>query len=263
MDERVRALIDDLESNRIARADGSLDSESLRDRIVALHREVGDEQSRLRLIELHNALMSTSERRLIEQGRDPEPLRAVWRQDYFGFIVAEAVGADGEIDPARLAALREREVAAGRLDPDECLHIERAEPEPEAEPHSAPQSELERAYRALIRWDEEKMKPRIEALASEYRAQIAAIAADPGPTAQEQARETTIEYGRWFDDHRENFLAEAVSYLDSETISGLRELGVDRQFGEVILDSIEESAQRLISQMAEAREDLLGSPGEA
>lgn len=263
MDGRVDALIDDLQSGRIARADGSLDSETLRDRIVALHREVGDEPSRTKLIELHNALMSTGELRLIETGADPEPLRAAWRQDYFGFIVAEVAGPDGEIDPARLAALREREVAAGRLDPEQCLHIERTDREPPAEPaEAAEQSELERAYRALIRWDEEKMKPRIEALASEYRARIAAVAPAGGPTAHEQARETAIEYGRWFDDHREDFLAEAISYLDSETISGLRELGVDLQFAQIIFDSIEESAQSLVSQMADTRQDLLGARGD-
>lgn len=259
MDGRVRKLVEDLETNRTARADGSFDGEGLRDRIVALHREVADEQSRLRLIELHNALMSTCERRLIEDGRDPEPLRALWRQDYFGFIVAEAAGARGEIDPARLDVLREREVAAGRLDPDECLHIEQAASEGVAE--APPQSEVERAYRALIRWDEEKMKPRIEALASEYRAQIAAIAADSGPTAHEQGRETTIEYGRSFDDHRESFLAEAISYLDDEIIHGLRELGVDQQFAGIILEAIEEAAQSLIAAMADARAELLAARG--
>lgn len=261
MDGRVRELIDDLESKRIARADGSLDSEALRDRIVALHREVGDEPSRLRLIELHNALMSTSERRLIETGADPEPLRALWRQDYFGFIVAEAAGAGGEIDPDRLAALREREVAAGRLDPDECLHIERVAPEPPARPEAAAQSALERAYRALIRWDEEKMKPRIEALASEYRAQVAAIESAGGPAQHEEVEEVTLEYGRWFDEQREHFVAEAVSYFDSETISGLRALGVEQQFGGVIFDAIDEAAQTLAAHLADARADLLAAPG--
>lgn len=406
LDSRVTQLIDDMQSGGFSHADGSLDSQALADRITALHGEVEDEESRVELIRLHDALMSTSERRILDQGGDPEPLRREWRRAHLSFILVESL-TGGEVDQAKLARVNAREVAAGRLDPDEavqirkvdpapgadagapvqparlksgsiglddypakalrleeegsvsveflaaangrvedvrvtsssgsptldeatCRLIERrfryepardasgqpvpqrvaqtvrwelqddgpaepeaaagmikslgrglsrlfggkAEPAPPAPPSPPPpppapadaappeQSELERAYRAIILWDDERMRPRLDAIVEEFRANIEALEPREGETFRQAAEAETLLIGRWFHDNEEEFLREAVSYLDDDILGGLEELGLGGQFGQVIQDSIEESAAELAHRMAEIRDQALAAHGE-
>lgn len=418
LDIRVAQLIDDMREGRISHADGSLDSEALSDRIKALHGEVGDEESRVELIRLHDALMSTSERRILEQGGDPRPLQQEWRRAHLSFILAESLGEGGEVDQDKLARVNAREVAAGRLHPDEVVQIrkvdsapeapagapvqparlksgqigmddypasalraeeegsvsveftaaasgrvedvrvisssgsaaldeatcrlierrfryepardsngdpvpqrvaqtvrwelqddERAEPDPpagmmkslgrglsrlfggkaESTPPPAPPMPplpppppppppmasapldgdapappaLLNAYRAVILWNDERMRPRVDALVEEFRANIQAMEPREGETFRQAAEAETLRIGHWFHDNEENFLREAVSYLDDDILRGLDEIGLGGDFTRVIIDSVEESKQDLVGRMYDIREEACASRGEA
>lgn len=262
MDSRVSDLIDDLQSGRISHPDGSLDSDALNDRIKALHPRLADEESRVELIRLHDALMSTSERRLIELGRDPEPLREEWRRTYVSFLLAEAL-VEGEVDEARLEWVRAREVAAGRLHPDETLHVRRLDPAPgEAAAADAPEpagegpSELERAYRALFLWEEEKMRPRLDALVEDLHARLSELG--PGEDRAAAAGREATEIARWFEENEKGFAAEAVSCLGDDVLKGLKALGVESQFGSVIWEAVDEARADLERRLGEARALYLG-----
>jgi hypothetical protein len=253
LDRRVTALIDDLKSGRISHADGSLDSEALDGRIKALHAEVEDEESRVELIRLHNALMASSDRRLVEQGRDPEPLRREWRRAHLAFILAEAL-TGGEVDEAKFARVRAREVAAGRLHPDEALHIERVDPDPAPPGDGA--SGLERAYRALLLWNEEKMAPRLDSLVENFQYRLGHL--EPGQDPGAVAEQESLEIGRWFEENVNGFLAEAVSYLGDDLLRDLKALGVESQFGSVIFEAIDDSRGELARRLGEARAAAAG-----
>jgi TonB family protein len=396
LDRRVTALIEDLQEHRISRPDGSFDPEALAERIVALHGEVGDEDSRVELIKLYDALMSTSDKGLIAEGRDPGPLREVWRRTHLSFILAESLTEGGEVDADKLARVNAREIAAGRLHPDETVRINRVDPAPaeepggpveparlrsgsighddyppaalrrgdqgsvsveftaaangrveevkvvrssgsadldeatcriierrfryvpardargepvpqkvaqtvrwqldeedlpapeppagklksftrglsrlfggsgseappaesaaapeESEPAAEEPSALERAYRAIFRWEEERMRPHIDALVEEFRVRLAALDAEPGESLRSVAEGETLLVARRFEDDRESFLREAVSYLDDDVIQGLKALGVDQQFHGVIFEALNDARAKLAGRLAEARD---------
>jgi TonB family protein len=396
LDRRVTALIEDLQEHRISRPDGSFDPEALAERIVALHGEVGDEESRVELIKLYDALMSTSDNGLIAEGRDPGPLREVWRRTHLSFILAESLTEGGEVDADKLARVNAREIAAGRLHPDETVRIQkvdqapaaepgepveparlrsgsighddyppgalrrgdqgavsveftaaangrvedvkvvrssgsadldeatcriierrfryapardaRGEPVPQkvaqtvrwqldeedgpapeppagrlksmtrglsrlfggggskapaAEPAAAPEesepaaeepSALERAYRALFLWEEERMEPRIDALVEELRLRLAALEDEPDESFRPAAERETLLVARRFEEDQEAFLREAVSYLDDEIIQGLKAMGVDQQFHGVIFEALNDARGKLAGRLSEARD---------
>jgi hypothetical protein len=289
LDSRVTALIEDMQAGRLSHPDGSLDCDSLNERIKALHPQIEDEESRVELIVLHDALMRTSDRRLVEQGRDPAPLREEWRRTHLSFLLAESL-TEGEVDPARLARVNAREVAAGRLHPDETVQIKRVAPEPpEAEASSgrigkaarglsrlfgggkaappparaAPEdpaaAELERADRALLLWNEEKMQPRLDALVENFRVRLGHLETGQDPSAA--AQDETLEIGRWFEQNENGFVAEAVSYLDDDLLGRLKALGVDGRFGALIFKAINEARAELIRRLGEARETVCGPAG--
>jgi hypothetical protein len=280
LDSRVTALIDDMRSGRLSHPDGSLDCDALNDLIKALHPKLEDEESRVELLRLHNALMASSDKRLVEQGRDPGPLREEWRRTHLSFLLAEALTDGGEVDEARLARVNAREVAAGRLHPDETVRIRKSDPEPgesaagpglmgkaarglsrlfgggKAEPAPAPpedpaKAELERARGALRLWEAEKMGPRLDALIENFRIRLAHP--EPGQDPIAAAENETLEIGRWFEENERGFLAEAVSYLDDDLLGRLKTLGVDGQFGALIFKAIDEARAELARRLGEAR----------
>jgi hypothetical protein len=259
LDSRVTALLDDLQAGRISHPDGSLDCDTLNERIKALHAEVEDEESRVELLGLHDALMRTSDRRLVEQGRDPGPLREEWRRTHLAFLLAESL-TGGEVDQAKLARVQAREVAAGRLHPEENVQIRKVDPEPAQEAPAGGGdgvTELERAYRALLLWNEEKMRPRLDALVENFRVRLDYL--EPGLDPRAAAENETLEIGRWFEENERGFLAEAVSYLDDDLLERLKALGVDGQFGSVIFGAIDEARTELARRLGEAREAACGA----
>lgn len=289
LDIRVTALIDDMRAGRLSHPGGALDSDALNDRIKALHPRLEDEESRVELLRLHNALMASGDKRLVEQGRDPGPLREEWRRTHLSFLLAESL-TDGEVDPVKLARVNAREVAAGRLRPEEAVQIKRLDPdpgEPKAEPklmtkmargfsrlfgsgrppaeapvepppapEGDPASELERAYRAILLWQEEKMRPRLDALVENFQARLGHL--EPGSDSRAAAENELLEIGRWFEENESSFLAEAVSYLDDEILKRLKALGVDGQFGSVIFGAIDEARTELARRLGEALEAAFG-----
>jgi hypothetical protein len=309
-----------MRSGRISHPDGSLDCDTLAGRIAALHGEVEDEDSRVELIRLHDALMSSSVQRLIEQGRDPGPLTEAWRRGHLSFLLAESL-TGGEVDQEKLARVNAREIAAGRLRPDEAVQIRKAESarpanagavaeparlngenrvpeeqlggllgsarrglgrlfrkgdpvpaavaavpapaseepppasdEPEPASIGETQSALERAYRAISLWQEERMQPRIDGLVEEFRYNVEGQGLEPGDALNAAADAETLRIGGWFQENEESFLREAVSYLDDEIIRGLREMGVDRQFHQVMFDAVHEAREELKRRIWEIRE---------
>lgn len=271
-------MIDDMRSGRFSNPDGSLDCDALNDAIKALHPLLGDEESRVELLRLHNALMSSSDRRLVEQGRDPGPLREEWRRTHLSFLLAEAL-TDDEVDPAKLARVNAREIAAGRLHPDETIQINKADPKPSgsgSEPgligkaarglsrlfgggSSAPAlaedpaaAELERAFDALRLWQEEKMRPRLDSLVENFQIRLSQL--EPGLNPRAAAENETLEIARWFEENEKGFLAEAVSYVDDDLIERLKTLEVDGQFGALIFNAVDEARSDLVRRLGEARE---------
>lgn len=307
MDSRVTALIEDMQAGRISHPDGSIDAEALAARINALHDQVEDEESRVELIRLHDALMSVGERRIVEQGGDAGPFREAWRREHLSFILRESLTADGQVDEAKLARVNAREIAAGRLAPDETVHVRKVEPAPATsaadaggsggpgglkglvqrvsglfgrpapqEPEPAPArpaaenaaepakpSELERAYRALFRWEDERMRPRIEALVEDFRRRLQQIEPEEGQSFRSAAEQETLEIARWFEENQEGFVGEAVSYLDDDVLQGLQDLGVDGQFGALIWEAIDEARADLAGRMHELREAAISERGGA
>ncbi len=284
MDSRVTALIDDMQSGRLSHPGGALDCDALNDAIKALHPQLRDEESRVELLRLHNGLMASSDKRLVEQGRDPGPLREEWRRTHLSFLLAESL-TDGEVDPAKLARVNAREVAAGRLHPEEAVRIRRIDPEPggpekspglvgkaargwsrlfgggKAAPAPAPPedpaaAEFERACSVLRLWNEEKMQPRLDALVENFGVRLDHL--EPGQDPRAAAENETLEIGRWFEENEKGFLAEAVSYLDDDLLGRLKALEVDGQFGALIFSAIDEARADLARRLGEAREAAFG-----
>lgn len=151
-----------------------------------------------------------------------------------------------------------RQTVTWRLDEeeDEAPPPEPAGPPEPPEPPSAPpaaQSEVERAYRALLRWDEERLKPFVDSLAADFAARLAAIEAPPGPGLEQAADAATIEIGRLFDERQEDLVRAAVSYLDDDILRGLQALGARDAFGAVIWDAVDEARDLLRARIWEAR----------
>lgn len=115
-------------------------------------------------------------------------------------------------------------------------------------------SALERAYRALVRWDEELLQPRLDDRLAHFRGRVEALPPHPIEAFRAAARAETLAVGLWFQENEEAFLREAVSCLDDDVIRGLKALGVDQQFSQVILDAIEDAGDSLRDRMQEIRE---------
>jgi hypothetical protein len=115
-------------------------------------------------------------------------------------------------------------------------------------------SALERAYRALILWDEERMQPRVAQRIGEFEARIGDLPRRPPEAFQAAARGETLQIALWFQENEEAFLREAVSYLPDEVLNGLAQEGLDRAFTEVILDALNDTREELTQRMFELRE---------
>ena len=125
-------------------------------------------------------------------------------------------------------------------------------------PPEAP-SALEDAYRALNRWDEESMRPQIEAQIDFFRGRIEALPAHPIEAFRAAAKAETMAVDWWFQENEEAFLREAVSYLGDDVLQGLKGMGVDGQFIEVILAALDDARDELRDRMYEIREAADGA----
>jgi hypothetical protein len=112
MDARVEALIDELSSA------GHLQPAATRERILALFDEVRDEPSRVALLHLFDTAMSITVRHMEAHGQDTGGLRDAVLADKRLFAIREATPGGANVDPAMLAHVVAREIAAGRMDRD-------------------------------------------------------------------------------------------------------------------------------------------------
>jgi hypothetical protein len=139
LDPRVATLLTDFEHRRFGLGPtGAVDYPACRDAVLDLHEQVADEPSRVALVRFHGALMGAGVEGLRREGRDSFDLEALWRQDYYGMLLKEVVGPDGEVDQAALDRVNAREKEAGRLGEGETLQVQRA---PAAEPQDEPVDE--------------------------------------------------------------------------------------------------------------------------
>lgn len=94
-----------------------LDWRRFREEIHAAHDKAATTEERVTLLELHRLLMDQVERAL----SDPDEIRSfkeVRRQDYRLLLIKECT-VGGNISPAAMATVTEREVAAGRMPEDD------------------------------------------------------------------------------------------------------------------------------------------------
>lgn len=99
-----------------------LDWRRIRDEIHAEHDHATTTKDRETLLSVHKIVMDTVERNI--RGDDLEEFRTARSQDYNLLLIKEAMIGDtsGIINQERMAAITSREVAAGRMSPDDELH---------------------------------------------------------------------------------------------------------------------------------------------
>jgi hypothetical protein len=118
---KATALADRL--SREAEAGGSIDWRGVREEIHQAHDEATTEQERVLCLALHKAIMDAAERTAIEPAKLAD-FRKTRLQDYNLLLIKEAIigRSDNNVPPDKLAAITRREVAAGRMLPEDELH---------------------------------------------------------------------------------------------------------------------------------------------
>ena len=124
------------------------------------------------------------------------------------------------------------------------------------------QSALERAYRALILWYDERMQPRLDEQVARFEGEIARLPRQPVEAFRAAARAETLRIAHWFEEGEEDFLREAVSCLGDDVLKGLEEERVAQPFMEVILDALNDARNELRDRMYDIRESA-GANGPA
>lgn len=117
---KARDLVERLAEDRFA---GTLDWPQTRNEIHEAHEAAETEAERVLCLSAYKVLMDTVERQRLVKPDQWDNFRKARREDYRAFLIREAmIGVtDGHIHTDRLAAVTRREVAAGRLSPDDDL----------------------------------------------------------------------------------------------------------------------------------------------
>ena len=97
------------------------------------------------------------------------------------------------------------------------------------------------------------MAPRLDALVEEFRDRLRHP--EPGEDPSAVARSETLEIARWFEENERGFLAEAIACLGDGLLRELKALGVDGQFGSVMLGALDEARSELARRLGEVREE--------
>ncbi len=103
---------------------GSLDWRNAREDIIAEHRQATTTADRVTCLKLHQAIMDAMERSNVA----PENMAQFQKtrgQDYNMLLVSEAIigRTDGNVPPDKMVEITTREVNAGRMKPDDELHV--------------------------------------------------------------------------------------------------------------------------------------------
>jgi hypothetical protein len=115
---RLLELMERMEAARLA---GDLDLIAYKDEIVGLHSELPDEPHKVQCIVLYGMLINHGCNNIEANGGDAQALRNVAASEHKLFLIKEASGAEGMIDPDELARLTRREIEAGRMDEDDSI----------------------------------------------------------------------------------------------------------------------------------------------
>jgi hypothetical protein len=95
-----------------------------RKKIHEAHDAANTEAERVLCLRMHKAIMDAVERQGIIEKRNLAHFRKARQQDYNLLLVKEAVigRTHRNVPPAKMAAITRREVAAGRMSPNDGLH---------------------------------------------------------------------------------------------------------------------------------------------
>lgn len=115
MNPEIEELLDELEAS----PGPTLDWRGTRERIYALHAKSESFEERGFLLKIYVMLMDSVEK--MKLVKEVEEFRKVRQQDYNLFLIREST--DGEnIDPQKLLAACQREIAAGHMAADDEMH---------------------------------------------------------------------------------------------------------------------------------------------
>jgi len=105
-----------------AAAGAPVNLKQIRNEIHDLHDKSVTTQERVALLSVHKSLLGVAERQM--RLDDLAEYRNLHRADYNLLLIKEATIGDnsGNINPHRMAVITNREVAAGRMSPDDELH---------------------------------------------------------------------------------------------------------------------------------------------
>jgi len=109
MDQRVKAFVDGLVNAP------ELNPSVARDRTWQLFLDVGDEQSRIALLAMYDAVMRVAVDHTAIEGGDVAGLIGAIAEDKCAFALSEAMADDDAVDGNEFYRVVRREVAAGRM----------------------------------------------------------------------------------------------------------------------------------------------------
>ena len=115
---RLIELMSRMEADRVA---GDFDFIGYKDEIVVLHGQFSDEVHKVQAISLYMMLINYTCNNIEASGGDASALRNVALSEHRMFLIKEAQGSEGSIDPKDLARVTRREIEAGRMDEDDGL----------------------------------------------------------------------------------------------------------------------------------------------
>ena len=115
---RLLGLMERMEADRLA---GDFDFIAYKDEIVGLHGELPDEPHKVQCIVLYGMLINHGCDNIEANGGDAQALRNVAESEHKFFLIKEASGPDGMVDPDELARVTRREIEAGRMDEDDSI----------------------------------------------------------------------------------------------------------------------------------------------
>jgi hypothetical protein len=107
-----------------AQSGNTLNWRRARKDIHEAHDAANTEAERVLCLRMHKAVMDAVERRGIIEKNNLAHFRKARQQDYNLLLAKEAMigRTDGNVPPAKMAAITHREIAAGRMSPNDELH---------------------------------------------------------------------------------------------------------------------------------------------
>jgi len=105
------------------RAGEELDWNAIRNEVVTSYRSTHDDAERTTLLQIYKSVMDTVERGGGLSPDDLDAFRHSRREEYNLMLISTCVAEDGNVSPEALRAVTEREVAAGRMAPDDELRM--------------------------------------------------------------------------------------------------------------------------------------------